>query len=710
MTSPLSPAPEASLNRATPPSKRKYDQYEVRAFTASMTTTTTHESESPRSSPFVSKVDETTNIEQENVSPSKARHSRVISGTQLSPLKILAEHRNTSSGYGGGVVMGPPMQKSPRKVSPVSRFPVKIGSCEDATRVTKERKIDMEDVVRSNDGLKTAIAIFEDDSTGMEDAEGSEEQSAETQHEQDHDEAAGPDDTMASTFSTFSVVPNLTVFAKLGQSPTKHSAFDGMTPRAKLQHEILARPPSSAGSCGNTSNLLMDFTEQMRFPHQKSPGKRGNLSPSRTMPNVSATPNRQHTNLIDFDIPPMPTPRSLPSITPRELESLKSGFLSEISSLKASLSGKEAEVYSLKTAVGDAEKRVGESMEQMREERAIKEQLSAEKEDWEKRGREMESVLRKMKSEMMTTQRDREELEQKLEESEKRREAAEMLHQEAESKMAGMRAGKDCEKSSKDASASPEKSKTVTSNREVEMAVERVARELHALYKGKHETKVAALKKSYESRWEKRVKDLESRIEELGNENDGLRDREINMTRLDPDTTVAEERKVQAVKDGAAIRELNADVQRLEAIVSTVKRDNKELRTMLEKERVEKGELVQLAEEMMSMQSIVGGSQRQQREQQTPAAVSRHQERQERADPAKTPRASGDYGRTLSIGKSGGGLGGSGIRAPGSVARAPGHIRRGSGGLPRPGRSGIMSSIEKMGSYRGRAQEGGKEV
>ena len=51
----------------------------------------------------------------------------------------------------------------------------------------------------------------------------------------------------------------------------------------------------------------------------------------------------------------------MPSITPRELESLKSNFLSEISSLKASLSGKEAEVQSLKTAVGDAEKRVSYS-------------------------------------------------------------------------------------------------------------------------------------------------------------------------------------------------------------------------------------------------------------------------------------------------------------------------------------------------------------
>lgn len=721
MSSPLSPAREASLNRTTPPSKRKYDQYEVQAFTASTTTAAAGESESSRSSSFVSKADETADMGQENVSPSKIRHSRIMSGTELSPLKILAEQGNVSGGSIAAALsnMGPPPQRSPRKMSPASRFPVKIGSThKDEVRVTKERKLSMEAMVRGNGGLEKAIEIFEDDASGM--GEHGETLVIETKHdrqppqqqeeEEEHDEGAGPDDTMASTFSTFSVVPDLTVFAKLGQSPTKHSTLEGSTPRSKLQRDSFARPSSSSGSHGNTSNLLIDFTDQMRFPLQKSPGKRGNLSPSRTMPSVSATPSHQVANLIDFDIPPMPTPRSLPSITPRELESLKSGFLSEISSLKASLSGKEAEVHSLKTAVGDAEKRVGESLEKIHEERAMKEQLAAEKEDWEKRGRDVEGILRKMKDEMMTSQRDRDEFERKLEESEKRREAAEMLHQEAESKMAGMRAGRDCaDKSSKD--TSPEKARA-TSNREVEMAVERVARELHALYKGKHETKVAALKKSYETRWEKRVKELENRIEELVGENENLRDREINMTRLDPDATVAEERKAQAAKDGAAIRELNADVQRLEAIVSTVKRDNEELRIMLEKERIEKGELVQLAEEMMSMQSIVVGSSSSSSLAaapargvlQTPATARHHHDRLERGGAelgAKTPRASGDVTRNPNIGRGGG----SGLRAPGSVVRAPAHMRRGSGGLPRPGRSGIMSSIEKMGNYRGRGQE-----
>ncbi|KAH0599991.1 hypothetical protein MHUMG1_02782 [Metarhizium humberi] len=697
MASPLSPVREASINRTTPPSKRKYEQYEVRSFTSTTTTTSTNKlgnellDESGNSSPFMSSVNETSNTDQENVSPSKARNSRVISGTELSPLKILGDQKSASSSSTENGSMGPPPQRSPRKVSPVARFPIKISPRgeDDEGRAMKERKISVADMVRSNEGLKKAVDIFEDESELRVDADA--DTNAELRPgEQEHDDAAGPDESMISTFSTFSVVPNLTVFAKLGQSPTR-SGLDGYTPRSKLQQDSSLRPVTPSDGTNNSTSLLMDFTDQMRFPQQKSPGRRGALSPSRTTPGVSETPHCQVTNLIDFDIPPLPTPRSLPSITPRELESLKSGFLSEISSLKASLSGKEAEVHSLKTAVGDAEKRVGESMEQLREERGIREQLSAEKEDWAKRGREMENVLRKIKEEIMTSQREREELEQKLEESEKRREAAEMLHQEAESKMAGMRAGKDSEKT-KDAITSPEKAKA-TSNKEVEIAVERVARELHALYKGKHETKVAALKKSYEARWEKRVKDMERRIEELGEENAKLRENhEANLTRLEPDNTQIEERKAQAAKDSAAIKELNADVQRLEAVISTVKKDNGELRTMLERERVEKGELVQLAEEMMSMQSFVGGAQQQRAQQ---------QQQQERADLTKTPRASGEYTRSSNVGRSGG----SGIRAPGSAIRPPGHVRGGSGGLPRPGRSGIMSSIEKMGSHRGRGQD-----
>lgn len=698
------------------------------------------------SSPFVSCInDSQPGGGQENVSPSKARHSRVLSGAELSPLKLSVERTGSLRNPSPERTSSAASLRSPRKTSPVKRFPVKVSGSQETfeamakhqhtpqPEVEAPKPMDLDDAIRQNAGLKRAIEIFEDEQSAMEmdsgDASGAgKAMRMEVEHEANlEDEGAGPDDTMMSTFSTFSAVPSM--FSKYGQSPAKLSAAGGLTPRARAEPSPSRTPRANNSrheSANNTINLLMDFTEQLRHPQQKSPSKRSNLSPSRTTPNRSS-PGKTYNNLIDFDLPPMPTPRSVPSITPRELESLKSAFLSEISSLKASLSGKEAEVHSLKTAVGDAEKRVGESMEQLREERAQKEQLSAEKEDWEARGREVEGVLRKVKEEIVLGQREREELERKLDESEKRREGAEMLHQEAESKMAGMRAGKDAESGK---GGPQEKSQgggdtTPSSNRDVEIAVERVARELHGLYKSKHETKVAALKKSYEARWEKKIQQLEQRIEELNEENEKLRiGRDNTLTKVVPGSEDAEQRMAQAAKDGAAIKELEADVQRLEAVMGTVQRDNEELRVMLERERVEKGELVQLAEEMMGMQSFVGGGAGvsatpaaaaaaaarhssssassavqtpattkrrtyQQQENQAPASASHQQQQHPSQTEFKTPRS-----RT------------SGIKAPGTGMRPK------SGGLPRPGggasgvpRSGIMSSIEQMGSYGRRRGE-----
>jgi hypothetical protein len=553
-------------------------------------------------------------------------------------------------------------------------------------------RMDLDDAVRQNAGLKRAIEIFEDEDSSLLGNSAGDDAATVTLNvnpaptPMDADETACPDDTMISTFSTFSAVPSMTMFANIGKDNTANLLpVGGPSPSRR------GAPKQDSGN--NTTNLL-DFTENLRNPH-KSPSKRANKSP-RTSPDTS-TPARQLASLIDFDIPPMPTPRSVPTITPRELESLKSNFLSEISSLKAALSGKEAEALSLKTAVMDAEKRVGEEMESMHKERA---EMMSEKEEWQKRNQEMEKVLRKAKEEIVLCQKENEGLEQRLEESEKRREMAEMMHQEAESKMAGMRAGKESEKT-----ASPEQVKSgANSARDVEIAEERVARELHGLYKSKHETKVAALKKSYEARWEKKIRELEIQIEVLNDENDKLRvGRDATMTKVDP--AEAEERKAQTARDGAAIKELHADVQRLEAVVSTVQRDNEQLRSMLERERVEKGELVQLAEEMMSMQSFVGASAQKARPQmpQMPGSHAPRTPGPVRAptSPRKTVEKPTSLARTPSARASG-------LKAP-SGLRAP-HERTKSagGGLPRPGgvpRSGIMNSIEKMGNYRGRAGE-----
>ncbi|KAI0185751.1 hypothetical protein EV127DRAFT_440936 [Xylaria flabelliformis] len=648
------------------------------------------------------------NQEQENVSSNKQRHSRVLSGNGLSPLKILA-----SQDLASGEVRSLDKistAKSPRKWSPDKRFPVKVNSSPPLEKPNvqpdvQHREITLEDAVADNKDLAQAIRIFEDEDTIMENVDGEGNDTfMSTGREQDQvedDEQAGPDDTMISTFSTFSAVPNLTMFARIGHTPTKFanvSATPSSRGRSDLSSEETPRPAARRDSAVSTN--LLDFTDQIhnfssRYAEQMSNLRRG--SPTKSLAGtIPVTPKQRQNNLLDFDIPPLPTPRSIPTITPRELESLKSGFNSEISSLKASLSGKEAEVLSLKTAVADAEKRVGECMEELREVKAVKEGLAEQQEEWEKRGKEMESVLRKVKEEIVRSQCERDQLESKFEESEKRREAAEIMAQEAESKMAAMRAGKvNTDVSSNAANKSPEKNK-VPGSREVEIAVEKVSRELHSLYKSKHESKISALKKSYENRWSKKVHELEDKIEELLDENEKLRaGRDATMTKVDPNQTVIdEERKAQAIKDSTQIRELNAEIQKLDAVITSVKSDNQELRVLLEKERVEKGELVQLAEEMMSMQSF--------------CHVEAPPPSPPAAKPQPPPPTTNNFRSSISRP--------SGLRAPGSVKKPTdsrigglGSERKAGGGLLRPGsgtagRSGIMSSIEKMGNYRGRGE------
>ncbi|KAL2885380.1 chromosome segregation protein [Ceratocystis lukuohia] len=708
------------------------------------------------------------------------RMSRVMSGTELSPLKLLGggdvrspsacSTGSTGSGSGDNnfrtsISSNHPISpsektvRSPRKF-PEKRFPVRVTSPSSQTRtragseattahsMSPDRPtLSIGEALLDNGNLAKAIQIFEDEDKAMttppatlNSATGGVANGFNNDHDaiMEDDESTVANDNDVSNYSNFSAI-------RLGQSPDIQDQAAARARGSSPMHH-----PTSSG--GNTTNLLMDFTDNLRHPHgslNKTPSRR----PVSMMPSTSsdysqasnaypptATPGRQGGNLLDFDIPPMPTPRSIPSVTPRELESLKSQFLSEISSLKASLLGKEAEVQSLKAAVGDAEKRVGESMEQMREERTMRETLAVEKEGWEHRGRELETVLRKLREDYATTHREREEFESKLNESEGRREMAEMMAQEAESKMAGMRAGQQQLQAAAAQATAPGAPKGIASRspaaataREVEVAVERVARELHTLYKGKHETKVAALKKSYEVRWEKKVADLETKVMELEQENDRLRGSHHDQTpKVDPAQVQAEEeRRAQAAHDQATLRQLEAEVDKLEAVLREVSRDNGDLRQMLEQERVEKGELVQLAEEMMAMQASMPAVQQQQQQQQHG-----HQDRHEQvsrtpARPAARSPARSSTGNIMaprppsaasasSTGSGGNGPSSSNLRTPAkprpmsmiatssmsrpSGLRAPGIAGRGGvvergkpGGaiMPRPGatRSSMMPAM-----------------
>ena len=476
-----------------------------------------------------------------------------------------------------------------------------------------------------------------------------------------------------TTFSTFSAVPNtdMTLITKTGKSRTKSASRSpskstrhrdgtrtpaqsrpttpGTTVRKDTDVDLSSasptpRPPLYTDS-GDTTNLL-DFTGQfndfappspsrdIRHSHKKfntqpdlasyASGLRGRSPEKKVQPPHTPSEGRHFGNLLDFDIPPAPTPRSVPTITIRELESLKATFASQISQLKATLNGRETEINNLKTSIDDAECRVGQAMEAVREHRDAKEGLEADKVDWDRRDKEMQSVLRDVKKEIVHGEHERSELTAKFEEVDKRREEAEARASEAESKLAGIEAGTSAANAQGDVSTPG-----TGSNKAVEVAVERVARELHTLYKAKHETKVTALKKSYEARWEKRIRELQGRVDTLTKENDDLRiERDATMSGVIPSrssTTVdsTAQTEDQESQDKKEKEESTARLLRLEQLEAShqknrqelqrkldstiadfihTKKENEELHEVLGRERLERGDLVAAVEELLSLQ------------------------------------------------------------------------------------------------------------
>ncbi|OQE45074.1 hypothetical protein PENCOP_c002G01875 [Penicillium coprophilum] len=545
------------------------------------------------------------------------------------------------------------------------------------------------------------------------------------------------DDSMDDTcLSTFSAMPDMTTFAKLrAQSPIKsmrtslapspapnmegrRHSVDPATPGAgRRAYRASAhldantpvgsptprpRGPRDMAHPVDSANLL-DFTDQMNFfPRQSLQSAR--FSPSRRSPMRSArqsirSPGKM-SSLLDFDIPAAPTPRSIPTVTPRELESLKSGFLSDISSLKATLSGKEAEVASLKQAVADAERRVGEALEEVRNEAAGKEVLEMEQAEWERRVNEMETVLRSARSELVEGERERDRLSRKAEEAEKSKEKLEGKVVELESQLSAARAA--AVSSTGKASSSHKSSNSAEDTaREVQDAVEKVARELHVLYKGKHETKVAALKKSYESRWEKRLREAEKKLTAAREENEHLR---VERDTVQSDSMAATNTSLFARENEEHEAEkcvMEAQIKDLQREMAALKDDTERMRANLESERAEKGELVAAVDEWLAMQQAPTPSQLQDRE--VSVASSVHNDPiDEVAQPSRevTPD---NFRRSVTRSLSGS------IRPPATTEKriprfgAPGgHSRGNSGGrsgiaMPTPGRGGIMSSIERMG-------------
>jgi chromosome segregation ATPase len=301
----------------------------------------------------------------------------------------------------------------------------------------------------------------------------------------------------------------------------------------------------------------------------------------------------------------------MPTVTIRELESLKSNFQSQISSLSASLSGKEAQVESLVKAISDAEHRVGQAQESVRDERSAREYAEAQMEDWKKKGEEVQELLQNVQAELGRNDTEREQLLTRLAEAEKRAEEAESRSSDLETKV--------IEAESKNVDMTTfldpdENDKKIYSEMECQNAiaekVNEVARDLHAAYKAKHEKKIKALKDNYQKKADERCKELrvqiirlERRVEEAEKKRDDTFSKVLPAQydgKAASATTAASDLKLLEDQK-SEIENLKARLAGLQSELESLHKSQDKVLQELEAERVEKGELVAAAEQMLAM-------------------------------------------------------------------------------------------------------------
>ncbi|KAF8427291.1 hypothetical protein EV426DRAFT_399748 [Tirmania nivea] len=429
--------------------------------------------------------------------------------------------------------------------------------------------------------------------------------------------------------------------ARHSRASSRSSVFSMISPSSPSRHAANSSIRPLQERDQTTQLLLDDFTVQFnavnQLPQQpQTPNhhnhhvhsSRGSISgifspqPLNSRSETTGTPIRRSTAgtpdnnnrfLIDFDIPPPPTPRSIPSITLREAEKLKSEFLSQLGELKAQLSGRDAEVLNLRESLREAESRCGdlrEEVETLEQAKAdgerilaqFREQAQAQFEDarreWdeerEKAVKDANQAREKFESEIEMVRVQFGELEKISNEA---KEKEEKMRQELEATKKEMEIVRSNTPAPAYTPRDPNASRPALcancangGGGASKEEVDRIAKELHVLYKQKHETKVAALKKSYEQRWEKKMKALESEIETLKE-------------------TFPQTQPAKSTVPAAELKELNSKtqtlIQELEDVKvenENLKDENKQLKEQVQKERREKGELVGAVEEMLALQ------------------------------------------------------------------------------------------------------------
>ncbi|KAJ9606821.1 hypothetical protein H2200_008831 [Cladophialophora chaetospira] len=516
-------------------------------------------------------------------------------------------------------------------------------------------------------------------------------------------------------------------------SPTDLLNFTGQTniviPPPGSTSRPIRRSPSGRGGFPIKVNPSPVHRSQASVDRERATGRSPQkqhqaVFSDRTVPSTPAgqrhsmygTTSGLGMDLLDIDLEPMATPRSIPTITPRELETLRSELQSRISGLEATLSGKEAEVMALKRAVTDAEVRVGKTSEELRNERATREELEHVKEDLERRTREMEEVLREVKQNVFLEEREKEKLRKQTEESERKVEEHEVRILELQASLDTLRSDRvKCTPSPEKHSGPATPGMSADIDFAVKDATEKVARELHALYKTKHERKVADLKVSYEKRWIKQVDQLRADLKASQDEVLKMQtEKEATMSGVIPGQSEAihkmegqiEELRRWNEENAAEKKMLEAEAAGLRSQMDSLTAETESLRKEVEQERVEKGDLVAQVDVFLSM-SAQHEEQRIMQQPQQPVSPPRSEDGNGRPNSASAVASPNKSRSSLSGTERGSGMPGrprpvsmlqkptagkySGIPAPGSGLKAPSSKATGYGGR-------IMEGIARMGA------------
>lgn len=224
--------------------------------------------------------------------------------------------------------------------------------------------------------------------------------------------------------------------------------------------------------------------------------------------------------------------------------------------------------------------------------------------------------------------------------------------------------------------------------KQIDEKVHSLSTELHAIYKKKHVTKVTALKKAGELKTREKCAELQSKVEELEREKEELRSKlDATLSGVLPkDFSLAAE---QREDDLRRMEEMSVIIERQKAAMvgketelSTARSEFSILMRDLERERVEKGELVAAVDEMLLMQediSTVNAA--------AGTMVDDFKKSVSGLSGIAGGRASGLRGPTTS-----------GLKGPGFGSRigAPSGLARSQSG----GKSRMMSNIERMAGGR----------